>query len=127
MTQDGGDWTVHVIVGVDPDSRLWLLDVWRWPNGVGSVDSMFAFCDLVRQWKPIGWGRGARADHWPWCLTFLDRRMRERSAFVSRRPFPTRGDKAVRAQSIRGRMALDGLWQCSGDGIVACRVSGGRS
>jgi hypothetical protein len=24
--------------------------------------------------------------------------------------FPTRGDKAVRAQSIRGRMALDGLY-----------------
>jgi phage terminase large subunit-like protein len=35
--------------------------------------------------------------------------MRERGAFVARRPFPTRGDKAVRAQSIRGRMALDGL------------------
>ena len=40
---------------------------------------------------------------------FLDRRQRERRAFVARRPFPTRGDKAVRAQSIRGRMALDGL------------------
>ena len=35
--------------------------------------------------------------------------MRDRSAFVARRAFPTRGDKAVRAQSIRGRMALDGL------------------
>jgi phage terminase large subunit-like protein len=28
---------------------------------------------------------------------------------VARHAFPTRGDKAVRAQSIRGRMALDGL------------------
>jgi predicted phage terminase large subunit-like protein len=35
--------------------------------------------------------------------------MRERSAFVMRRQFPTRGDKATRAQSIIGRMALDGL------------------
>ena len=26
------------------------------------------------------------------------------------KPFPTRGDKAVRAQSIRGRMALEGLY-----------------
>ena len=36
--------------------------------------------------------------------------MRERRAFVYRRQFPTRGDKAVRAQSIRGRMAMDGLY-----------------
>ncbi len=28
---------------------------------------------------------------------------------MARHAFPTRGDKAVRAQSIRGRMALDGL------------------
>ena len=35
--------------------------------------------------------------------------MRERRAYVARHPFPTRCDKAVRARSIRGRMALDGL------------------
>jgi phage terminase large subunit-like protein len=42
-------------------------------------------------------------------ITLLERRMRERQAYVARHAFPTRGDKAVRAQSIRGRMALDGL------------------
>ena len=31
-------------------------------------------------------------------------------AHVYREQFPTRGDKARRAQSIRGRMALDGLY-----------------
>jgi phage terminase large subunit-like protein len=36
--------------------------------------------------------------------------MRERRAFVYRESFPTRGDKAVRAQSIRGKMALNGLY-----------------
>jgi hypothetical protein len=36
--------------------------------------------------------------------------MRERSAFVARQQFAARGDKAVRAQSMRGRMALDGLY-----------------
>lgn len=40
---------------------------------------------------------------------FLERRMRERQAYVARQTFPTRGDKSVRAQSICGRMALDGL------------------
>jgi predicted phage terminase large subunit-like protein len=41
---------------------------------------------------------------------FLERRQRDRQAFVYREPFPTRGDKSVRAQSIRGRMGLDGLY-----------------
>jgi predicted phage terminase large subunit-like protein len=41
---------------------------------------------------------------------FIERMLRERQAFVYRRTFPTRGDKAVRAQSIRGRMALHGLY-----------------
>lgn len=36
--------------------------------------------------------------------------MRERKAYVFRDQFPTRGDKAIRAQSIRGRMALEGLY-----------------
>jgi predicted phage terminase large subunit-like protein len=36
--------------------------------------------------------------------------MRERGAFVARQQFAARGDKAVRAQSMRGRMALDGLY-----------------
>jgi hypothetical protein len=40
----------------------------------------------------------------------LERRMRERKAYLARKQFPTRGDKAVRAQSIRGRMALEGLY-----------------
>ncbi len=39
---------------------------------------------------------------------FLERRMRERQAYVARHAFPTRGDKVLRARSIRGRMALDG-------------------
>jgi predicted phage terminase large subunit-like protein len=40
----------------------------------------------------------------------LERRCRERQAYIYREQFPTRGDKAVRAQSIRGRMALEGLY-----------------
>jgi hypothetical protein len=44
---------------------------------------------------------------------------RERKAYVYRREFPTRGDKAVRAQSIRGRMALDGLYVPQGAAWLA--------
>lgn len=106
VTADGGDWTVHVVVGIDPDFRMWLLDVWR--GQTASDEWIEAFCSLVQQWKPMAWAEEQgqiRAGIGP----FLDRRQRERRAYVARRSFPTRGDKAVRAQSIRGRMALDGL------------------
>ena len=107
VTDDGGDYTVHVIVGVDPQSRIYLLDVWRQQT---SPDRWIeAFCDLALQWKPMQWAEEQgqiRASIGP----FLDQRARERKAYVYRDQFPTRGDKARRAQSIRGRMALDGLY-----------------
>jgi predicted phage terminase large subunit-like protein len=107
VTADGGDYTVHIVVGIDPEWRMYVLDLWRVQ---ASADRWIeSFCDLVQQWKPIGWAEEQgqiRAGVGP----FLERRMRERQAYVARAQFPTRGDKAVRAQSIRGRMELDGLY-----------------
>ena len=107
VTASGGDYTVHVVVGVDPDDRIYLLDLWR--DQSASDRWIEAFCDLVLKWKPLGWAEETgqiRASLGP----FLDRRQIERSAYVARTAFPTRGDKAVRAQSIRGRAALGGLY-----------------
>lgn len=107
VTSDGGDYTVHVIVGMDSAGRLWLLDLWR--EQASSDVWVQAFCDLVRFWKPLMWAEELgqiKASVGP----FLLRAMHEREAFVARRDFPTRGDKAIRAQSIRGRMAVDGLY-----------------
>lgn len=107
VTADGGDYTVHVVVGIDPDGRMYLLDLWR--KQAASDEWIEAFCDLVKEWKPIEWAEETgqiKAGVGP----FIDRRQRERQAWVYRRQFPTRGDKAVRAQSIRGRMALQGLY-----------------
>lgn len=107
VTSSGGDYTVHAVLGIDPDNRLYLLDIWR--KQAASDEWVEAFCDLVRKWKPLGWAEEQgqiRAGVGP----FLERRMRERNAYVHREQFPTRGDKATRAQSIRGRMALDGLY-----------------
>lgn len=107
VTADGGDYTVHAVVGLDPEGRMYLLDLWR--KQASSDVWVDAFCDLVKEWKPIGWAEEQgqiKAGVGP----YLDRRSRERKAYVARDAFPTRGDKAVRAQSIRGRMAADGLY-----------------
>ncbi len=106
VTDDGGDWTVHLVVGFDVEERLWLLDMWR---GQKTPDVWVdAFCDLVIKWKPIGWAEETgqiKSAVGP----FLEKRTRERKAYVARAVFPTRGDKSIRAQSIRGRMAVNGL------------------
>lgn len=107
VTADGGDYTVHVVVGLDPDGRMYLLDLWR--KQAASDEWVEALCDLVLKWKPLGWAE-EQGQIKSGVGPFLERRLRERKAYVSRDQFPTRGDKAVRAQSIRGRAALEGLY-----------------
>lgn len=107
VTANGGDYTVHAVVGIDSEGRMYLLDLWR-----GQTDSFRwaeEFCRLVKQWKPIGWAEETgqiKSGVGPW----LDRMQREQKAYCAREQFPTRGDKAIRAQSIRGRMAQDGIY-----------------
>lgn len=107
VTADGGDYTVHAVVGLDPDGRMYLLDLWR--KQAASDEWVEEFCDLVLKWRPMAWAE-EQGQIKSGVGPFLERRMRERKAYVVREQFPTRGDKAVRAQSIRGRMALEGLY-----------------
>jgi predicted phage terminase large subunit-like protein len=111
VTAGGGDYTVHAVVGLDAEGRMYLLDLWRRQSA--SNEWVEAFCDLVLQWKPIGWAEEPgqiKSGVGP----FLDRRIRERQAFVARESFPAHGDKGVRAQSMRGRMAMEGLYLPAG-------------
>lgn len=106
VTADGGDYTVHVILGVASDGRMYLLDLWR--AQASSDVWVDALCALVRKWGPIGWAEETgqiKSGVGP----FLVKRMLETKSYVYREQFATRGDKAVRAQSIRGRMAMQGL------------------
>jgi len=50
---------------------------------------------------------------------FIDKRQRETQAWCYRRDFPVRADKAVRARSIQGRMALEGLYVPQGASWLA--------
>jgi predicted phage terminase large subunit-like protein len=107
VTAAGGDYTVHCVVGIDPDGRMYLLDLWR--KQAGADEWVESFCDLVLRWKPLGWAEESgqiKAGVGP----FLSQRQIARKAWVARSTFPTRADKSIRAQSIRGRMALQGLY-----------------
>lgn len=118
VTQDGGDWTVHIVVAVDPDNRMYVVDLWRRQSS--SDIWVETLCDLVLKWKPLEWAEETgqiKSGVGP----FLLKRMFERKAFVYRRQFPTRGNKAVRAQSIRGRMAMAGLYLPNADWVSEFR------
>lgn len=106
VTSGGGDFTVHAVVGQASDGRLYLLDLWR--AQASSDVWVDSFCALVRKWKPVGWAEETgqiKSGVGP----FLIKQMIETESFVAREQFPTRGDKGIRAQSIRGRMAMQGL------------------
>lgn len=107
VTSDGGDYTVHIVIGIDADSRMYVVDLWR---GQASSDVWIdRFCDLVRKWQPMNWAfeKGQINSA---IGPFMRQRQLARQAFVAVEEFPTRGDKAVRAQSIRGRMAHGSLY-----------------
>lgn len=107
VTNDGGDYTVHIVVGVDNEHNIYVLDLWR---GQKASDVWVeTFCDLVKFWRPIGWAEETGQIE-SGVGPFLHKRLMERQLFIARTQFPSRKDKTVRAQSIRGRMAMQGLY-----------------
>jgi predicted phage terminase large subunit-like protein len=86
---------------------MYLLDIWR--KQAPADIWVDAFCDLCQKYRPLEWAEEPgqiKSGVGP----FLEKRMRYRRIYVNRRSFSARGDKAVRARSIQGRMALDGLY-----------------
>jgi len=100
VSEEGGDWTVHVVVGVDASSRLYIADVWR---GRGTTDvTIDAGLDLVAKYRPACWlnekgvilrvvGGQIRA------------RMRERNIMCPTEDYARTSDKAATARGIQGR------------------------
>lgn len=107
VTENGGDWTVHLVVGVDSGDRIWLLDMWRGQTGPDTW--IEKYCDFVYDYRPLGWAE-EKGQILLAVGAALEKRLRERRLFIARRQFGSRVDKQIRAQSIRARMALDGLY-----------------
>jgi len=110
VTEGRGDYTAHIVIGIDPAGHLYVLDLWR--GQTASDVWVEVLCDLIKRWKPIAWGEEAgqiRAGIGP----FLEQRLRERRAYVARKSFPARGNKETR----RNRSAA--AWRSTGS---TCRI-----
>lgn len=103
VTADGGDYTVHVVVGVDPDDNLYVVDLWR--QQTDSNIWIDTFCELVKKHKPLMWAEEAgqiKKSLEP----FIKKRMLETKAFCGREQFTSGSDKPTRARSFQGRVAM---------------------
>jgi predicted phage terminase large subunit-like protein len=104
---NAGDYTVHLVVGLDPDSNIYLIDLYR--DRAATDQWVEVLLDMMERWHPISWAEEQgqiRAAVGP----FITRRQRERKVFARRRQFTSGTDKATRAQAIRGRMSMGMVW-----------------
>lgn len=102
VTEGGGDYTVHLVAGVNEHDDLFILDRWR----AQTTPDVWveAFIGLLQVWKPIEWaeenGQILKA-----VGSLIERRQQETKAWCYRKQFASTADKPTRAQAIRGRMA----------------------
>lgn len=103
VTEDGGDYTVHLVAGVDPDDNIYVLDVWR--GQTASDQWVQVFLDLVKQHKPLMWveeqGQIIKS-----IGPFIDKRMREERIYCRREQVTSASDKPTRSRSIQARTAM---------------------
>ncbi|MBS0219150.1 MAG: phage terminase large subunit [Proteobacteria bacterium] len=107
VTADGGDFTEHGIGGIDSKGDLYLIDWWY---GQTQTDVWIdVFLDMAGRHQPLAWGEES-GQIIKSLGPFIERRMVERGVHCYRQQFVSVADKAVRAQSIRGRMSMGRVW-----------------
>lgn len=107
ITADGGDWTIHGVVGVDPQDDIYLLDEWR-----GQTEShrwVEAFIDMVAVYKPLMWAE-ENGQIIKSLGPFITQRMRERRVYCMREQFTSAADKPSRARAFQARAAMGKVW-----------------
>jgi len=107
VTSAGGDYTVHLVVGVDEHDDIYVLDLWR--EQASSDVWVESFLDLVERWKPLQWAE-EKGQIEKGVGPFLDQRVRERGVYTYRVQFASAADKPTRAQAIRGRLSMGKVW-----------------
>ena len=104
VTEGGGDFTIHGIIGVDPADNLYVLDWWR--GQTNSLEWVEAAIDLEQKWRPEEWAQ-ERGQIIGGVGPFLEKRRKERRAYATEPVlFSSVRDKATRARSIQGRMRM---------------------
>lgn len=102
-----GDYTVHIVVGIDQYDNIYVLDIWR---GQTTTDVWVeAFIDLVERWKPLTWAE-EQGQIIKSLGPYIVKRMRERRVFCHREQFTSVTDKVTRARSFQARASMGNVY-----------------
>lgn len=104
VTEDGGDYTVHRVWGIDHEDGIWLL-----PGGYRAQETSDKWIerkiDLMTQHKPFAWfGEGGVIQKA--VEPALARRMHERRAYCRLEWLPSIEDKPTRARGFQARASM---------------------
>jgi predicted phage terminase large subunit-like protein len=103
VTDGGGDYTVHIVIGVDPNDNIYVLDLWR--GQTASDVWIKSWLDLVKIHKPLLWveeqGQIVKS-----IGPFLEKRMREERTYCRREQVASAADKPTRSRSIQARTSM---------------------
>lgn len=103
VTDEGGDYTVHRVWGVDEHGSLYRLAGWR---GQTAADEWIERkLDLIRDHKPLAWFGEAGVIQKA-VDPMLRRRMQERKVFCRMEWLPSIHDKPTRARGFQARAAM---------------------
>ena len=98
----GGDWTVHVVAGVDPDDNIHILDMFRGQSTPDIwADKMI---DMAIRWKTILWAEG-RGGLQKAVEPYIVKRQMERQHYFAKVQIQETQSKRERAIAFQGRMA----------------------
>lgn len=102
VTEDGGDFTEHGVCGVDPDSKIYLIDWWR--KQTTSDQWIESKLDLIKKHEPTVWfGEGGVIQKA--IEPALMKRMRTRRDYCRLEWLPSVRDKPTRARSFQALAA----------------------
>ena len=105
VTQDGGDWTTHLVGAVAGPAmleNLYLCDYWT-----GRTDSSVwiqEFVNLVKRWEPMDWAE-EHGQIGKSLGSFIDLEQERNTAWCNRTQLSVSGDKAQRGQAFRALCA----------------------
>lgn len=107
VTDKGGDFTEHGVIGVDHNANIYVADWWK--KQATSDVWIEAKCDLVLKHEPACWF-GEAGPIRKAVEPFLMRRMTERQAFCRIEWLPSIADKPTRARTIQGMASMGKVW-----------------
>lgn len=107
VSEDSGDYTVHVVMGIDRESRPWVLDVWR-----GRTDTK-AWADelirLMKRWAPAVCYE-ERGSILRSVGPFIAERMANAGVRTRREQLTPIAEKTARARNLQGWAETRGIW-----------------